>query len=215
MKHISAILIALSILTLSLEGFAQDTVKQKTKSDEIQTLFKKGKHANGGYGSLWGGYTQVDGKDGFCYGLSGAWLIGHTLGVGIAATGFLNDYVLGHNLGSQYQSLQGAYGGLFIEPIIFGKFPVHVSFPCTFGIGGVAQLDARYWDHYDYEYTYRDSDLFFVAEPGIDLELNMLKHLRLGIGARYRFTSSTQLTDYSKDALNGFSLNLGIKFGKF
>lgn len=194
---------------------AQEETQEPAKNDEIKTLFKKTNRSHGFYGSLMAGYTQIDGKNGFCYGFNVARMIGHSLGIGMAGSGFSNEYFLGHQTGAHYQSLQGGYGGFFIEPSIFPKFPVHVSFPVLLGIGGVVQMDAWYWDQFDYDYAYEDADLFFVAEPGLDIELNLLKHLRLGIGAKYRFTTHTILQGIQQDALNGYSVNMSLKFGKF
>lgn len=195
---------------------AQENEKvKKEKSDEIITIFKKGHHTNGAYGSLWAGYTQVDKHNGFSYGINGARLINHVIGIGFSITGFSNEYFLGHEAGSVFQSLQGAYAGLLVEPIVIGRSPVHVSFPCTFGIGGVAELEAHYWDYYDNTYYYKDSDLYFVAEPGVDVELNIVKHLRIAVGAKYRITSATHLTGFSTHALNGYSISVALKFGKF
>ncbi len=207
--------IAIFLFLASCTAIAQNNQQTDGKSDEIKTLFKKTKHSNGGYGTLMGGYTQIDGKGGFCYGFNGAWMIGHSVGLGIAGSGFSNEYFIGHQAGSHYKSLQGGYGGLFIEPVIFPKFPVHVSFPVILGVGAAVQMDAYYWDSFEYDYSYEDADLFFVAEPGVDIELNLVKHLRLGLGAKYRFTSSTILQGFDRDALNGYSVNLSLKFGKF
>ncbi len=202
------------ILVLSLPlclSAQQDSLGKK----EIKTLLKGGKGEKGGYATLWAGYSSINGHDGFSYGLNAAVLLGHSFGIGVAGSGFSNEYFFDHPSGANYQSLQGGYGGLLLEPVIFPRFPVHVSFPVVIGIGAVAQMDAYYWGSFDYEYYYRDADLFFVAEPGIDLEVNLVKHLRLAVGAKYRITSPTQLPSFANDALNGFSVNLAMKFGKF
>jgi hypothetical protein len=204
------------LMTFAASAIAQENQDgQKDNKDEIKTIFHHKKHSTGGYASLTAGYTQVNGKSGYCYGFNAACMIGHNVGIGIAGSGFSNDLFLDHNSGSNYQSLQGGYGGFFIEPVIFPKFPVHVSFPIILGMGGVAHMNAYYWDNFDYEYYYEESDVFFLAEPGLDIELNLVKHLRLGIGAKYRFTTATHLEGYSANALNGFSINMSLKFGKF
>lgn len=213
MKTSRIIAVLFLIVVVPFAGIAQQS--DSTRKDELKTLFKKTGKTYGGYFTLNAGYTQINGHDGFDYGFSAACLIGHSLGIGIAGSGFSNEYFLDHPSGSNYQSLQGGYGGFFIEPVIFPKFPVHVSFPVLLGVGGVAQMDAYYWGNFDYEYYYEDADFFFVAEPGMDIELNLVKHVRLGVGAKYRITTATHLESFAGNALNGFSANLSLKFGKF
>jgi hypothetical protein len=212
MKTVS-VLLALFIAAGSLKAFAQNDSTKKT--DEIKTIFHHKKGSNGGYASLWAGYTQIDNKDGFAYGVNAAWLIGHSVGFGIAGAGFSNDYYIGHNHGSNIRSVIGGYGGLLIEAVVFPRFPVHISFPVVLGAGGIASMNAYYWDDQDSEYYTEESDIFLVAEPGIDIELNLLKHLRLGLGAKYRFTSGVELERYSKSVLDGYTASLSLKFGKF
>jgi hypothetical protein len=207
------VIIALFIIGGYLPAFSQQDTTQST--DEIKIIFSQKKGSNGGYASIWTGYTQIDNKDAFAFGINAAYLIGHSVGIGIAGTGFTNDFYIGHEEGTNYKSLMGGYGGLFIEPIIFPKFPIHVSFPVVLGAGGIAAMNAYYWGDWDSEYYLEESEFFMVAEPGIDIELNMLKHLRLGLGAKYRFTSHLNLENYSKSLLDGLTVNFSVKFGKF
>jgi len=129
--------------------------------------------------------------------------------------------------------LAGGYGGLFFQPILFPKAPVHVSFPIILGAGGV-YLNPRenqkyHWDYdYDYNYSY-DSDFFLVFEPGVEVEFNMLRYLRMSVGASYKFTNDVNLVyEYEVDgqdakntvvvspsALDNFSVNIAIMFGWF
>jgi hypothetical protein len=207
------LLISLLIASGSQYSFSQNDSTQK--KDEIKTIFHRKKGSNGGYASLWVGYTQIDHKDGFAYGVNAAWLIGHSLGIGIAGAGFSNDYYLGHNSGSNVKSLMGGYGGFLIEPVIIPKYPVHVSFPVLLGAGYVASMNSYYWGDWENENYMEEGTIFMVVEPGIDIELNLLKHLRLGVGAKYRFTFGDGLDSYSKKVLDGYTLSLALKFGKF
>ena len=65
-------------------------------------------------------------------------------------------------------------------------------------------------------YSYHDDfQAFFVLEPGIDLEINLVKLVKLGLGASYRYTSDVPLPATSKDALHGFNASMSIKVGVF
>ena len=113
--------------------------------------------------------------------------------------------------------LVGGYGGLLVEPIIAPNFPIHVSFPILIGGGGLA-LNEYTWHDYDWEYDYYepfDWDSFFVFEPGVEIELNVVKFFRVGFGASYRITSNMHMAYVPKDMMNGFSAAVTLKFGKF
>jgi hypothetical protein len=189
--------------------------EEKQKSDEIKTIFKHTKGSNGGYANLWAGYTQIDNEDGFSCGLNVSGLIAHSLGIGLAIEGFSNDYYMGHETGSNFNSLMGVYGGLLIEPIVFPRFPVHFSFPVVLGLGGVVSVKSFHWKDWDSDSYLEDSDLYLIAEPGLDIELNLLKHMRLALGAKYRFTTGTWIDGYSRSVLKGYTFSLSLKFGKF
>ena len=210
-------------------GMAQKDDSKSTQ--EYRTLFNSDKITHGGYGAVLLNYSQIDGKDAFLAGMRGMWLINHSVGIGIGGYGFVNDLKFEqHSIGgnpSEYY-LAGGYGGLVIEPIIGAKHPVHISVPVLIGAGGVAYI-RDYWRTYhhnpdEYSYYTEDASAYFVLQPGVELEFNMVKFLRIGLGVYYRYTSNINLKawdenegaykDISPD-LKGFSFGLSLKFGKF
>lgn len=221
-------IILISILAIFfLAGNAQDD------KQEYKTLFQKsnGKASHGGYGALLFGYTQMNSKDVYMFGVKGGWVIDHNVTIGVIGYGFTDEFNYESNKVYK-KNISGGYGGLLIEPIIAPHYPVHVSFPIMIGAGGVS-----YYEHYDYDdcptwheddcgfdwddddccdnYRQIDSDAFFVVEPGVEVELNIVKFMRLGIGGSYRWTSNVALQDHKKDFLHGLSGNISLKFGKF
>jgi hypothetical protein len=225
-----AVFVLVAILTVTM-GMAQDD-KSRTEQ-EFKTIFNGNRNNNkiihGGYGGIMMNYTQIDNKDAFLAGLRGMWIINHGIGIGIGGYGFANELHFDHNSDNNDNdkndySLAGGYGGLVIEPIIGAKHPVHVSFPVLIGAGGVAAIRDYYWStnhpHDDYEYYAEDAEAFFVVEPGVEVELNMVKFFRIAIGGYYRFTSNVSLYPYYTSEvidpeLSGFSVGLTLKFGKF
>ncbi len=90
------------------------------------------------------------------------------------------------------------------------------------GGGGAAYVeDWNYeeWDKNDENYNHNhkvfDDDFFFVVEPGIRAEINLLPFMRLNAGVSYRFTSGFEMIKTPSDKMNSFNANVGIKFGKF
>ena len=73
---------------LANTAFTQDDVYYN--DDEMQTIFSQ-KRSNGAYGAFSLGYSQIDGKDAFVTGARGAFIINHSLAIGIGGYGFIND----------------------------------------------------------------------------------------------------------------------------
>ena len=216
------------LTAISLMGYTQDSDTQ----GDYKTLFGGDQITHGGYGGLSVNYSQIDGEDALLVGARGAWIINHGLAIGVAGYGFANDMKYYKTIDDVYDkyNLAGGYGGLLIEPIIGSKYPVHVSIPILIGAGGVGYIRHNWnnydpdheWDddwnndnYHDEHYHADDADAFFVLEPGIELELNMVKFVRLAIGGYYRYTSDLELADTDSDVLNGFSGGVTLKFGKF
>ncbi|HEX2617976.1 MAG TPA: hypothetical protein VHL57_10570, partial [Flavobacteriales bacterium] len=108
------------------------------------------------------------------------------------------------------------YGGLLIEPIIGHRNAVHVSLPIIIGAGGCGyetytpvpqDFDPLNWSD--------DAQAFFVIEPGIDLEVNLVRMVRIAVGASYRYTSDITLPNTPTDALRGFNASFTVKVGCF
>ena len=204
----------LSILAfLALTTFAQDNYQYKD-DDDIQTIFSK-KRSNGGYGAFSIGYSEIDNKDAIIMGARGAWVINHSFAIGLGGYGFVNDINYDNMFDSNLDyNLAGGYGGLFIEPIIGSRLPVHLSFPVLFGVGGIAYVEHH--NNWDYWWSTNDkSDVFWVLEPAVELEFNLTRHFRLAATASYRFTSNIDMQYTKPEILEGLTAGLVFKFGKF
>jgi len=194
------------------------------ESDGYQTLF--GNNVSyGGYGALTLGYTQLGNFDAFSPGIKGAWLIGHSIGIGIEGTGFISELTTGIIENEEYSFITGGYGGLMIEPILFGMKPIHVTLPLVIGAGAIVfESSENYSPTYPNNQYHTDYDQFFIIKPGIEVEMNVTRFFRLAVGASYRFTNEVNLTTningsdmvvLEKNDLNGLLVGLSFKFGKF
>jgi hypothetical protein len=205
MKKLSLmILLGLVVLLTS----AQDN----EDNDQISTIFSKSR-SNGGYGALSFGYSQIDGKDAFLMGARGSWIIDHSFAIGLGGVGFIND-VNYHSWNNSEinDNLAGGYGGLYLEPILAPKLPVHISVPVLFGIGGISRVQDN-WDSWIFDDS--QNDVFLVFEPAIELEFNVTRYFRLAGSVGYRFTSKVEMADVNSDILEGTNIGLVMKFGKF
>lgn len=228
-----------TIITLVLAFLFTAVLQAQENDEEMKLLFHKKdkpaneKIANGGYGGISIGWTQIDGKSTMLFGARAAWIANHFFALGFAGNGFYNGSFNNDTYNAEDYSLAGGYGGLLVEPIIFPMSPVHVSFPVIFGAGGVTAAPPGNWEDYDpnsnyYDNYYYDSDFFYVIQPGVEAEFNIVKFFRVAIGASYRFTDGINLqykyfdsnnieqtTVIDKNALNGFNANITFKFGWF
>ncbi len=205
--------IVLSLLLVGTFVQAQDDYR----NDEIQTIFSKNR-SNGAYGAFTMGYSEIGGRDAIVTGARAAFIFDHSLAIGLGGYGFVNNLEYHSSSNIPEYSLAGGYGGIFFEPIIAGKSPVHVSFPILIGMGGVSIFENYGWDYWEYnspQFEDFGTDVFFVIEPAVDVEFNLARFFRIALTASYRHTSDIDLMNTSKDALRGFNYGMTFKLGKF
>jgi len=210
----NTIVISAVLIFLCSSSFSQ-TYDSTKKSSEFKTLFGNEKH-NGAYGAFTIGYSEIDQKQAVLFGGRFEWIVGHSIGIGFGGNGFINENHFEPALNSDV-FLTGGYGGLYIEPILMPNYPVHLSFPILLGGGGISYVT----EEMDFDNNMiEDSEAFLIAEPGVELELNLTRNFRLAIGASYRFTTpfdvgmSESLTANS-ESLKGFTYMMTFKFGRF
>jgi hypothetical protein len=200
--------------------FAQDDQKTNSGEEQMKTLFSSGKKVKvGWFASFEPAYTEIDGYSAYLGGFSGGVIIDHQLSIGLAGRGWYTGHSYPNFQDTLSASLVGGYGGLLIEYTLFPKSLVHVTFPVLIGGGGAAYVED--WQQYKWENNYHhdmkvfSSDAYFVIEPGVRAELNIVKWMRLNAGVSYRILSGMKLKPEPSGKLNGFTATVGFKFGKF
>jgi len=232
----SYFLTILTILAMNDPLFSQDTVSKHIRNknqDEIQTLFShKDHHAKmvlGWYVSPTASVTEFGDKMAFMPGIEGGVILNHFFSIGLAATitANANNLYFKRVQDTMGANFIGGYAGVKMEFSVFPKFPVHFSFPILIGGGASAyihQYDYDYANGYDFGHKnyYKDCEVldwntFFVLEPGIRAEINIVKFLRFWVGATYRWVPDYHFHQikYESDFMNNFNLGAGLKFGKF
>jgi hypothetical protein len=213
------VLLASFVLAISLN--AQSDAQKP--SEEIQTIFgKSGQPKVGWFIGLDQGYTKFDEKDVWQGGLNFGMIIDHQLSLGLAGYGWCNHDRLHFADLTETEGayLEGGYGGVLLEYTLFPTSPVHITFPVLIGGGGVTYISDQglpEWDEdeWDTDYDVLDYDVFFVIEPGVRAEINLLKFMKLNAGVSYRYADGVQLINTSGDIFNNFNATVGLKFGKF
>jgi len=223
-------ILALVITAMLLAGPVSAQQNNDGNDETFQTVFGNEPGAVGGYISLGLGNTIIDDNNAFTGQFRLAARLGHSLSIGFAGTGF-SDRLYGLNydrpgLTTEGYSIEGGYGGILIEPVFAPRFPVHLSFPVLIGAGGIALTEDRNnddwddwndWDDWDYDSDNNvlESDAFLVIEPGVELEFNLARYLRMGAGVSYRFTNGITLDGRKDYLMNGLSGTVNLKFGIF
>jgi len=216
--------ILLSVVCL----FAISMAYAQEDDNEMKTIFGSPKNvSHGGFGAVSVGYSNIMNRDALLMGARGAWVVNHNFALGVGGYGFMTDPKNDVRLNNEQYEIGGGYGGFIIEPIVGAKKPIHLSFPLLIGAGGIVY--DKNWRDKDYEEnvdTYEDSDAFFVIEPGVEVELNMLKFMRVALSVSYRYTTDINL-NYKESTtptptaigpesmLRGFNYGMIFKFGKF
>lgn len=118
--------------------------------------------------------------------------------------------------------LRSAFGGGKLEYTLRPDAALHFSFPLVVGMGE-ASADSMWYHRGGMHGVFDDRPIhtgregsYLVIQPGIQLEANLIRYIKLFAGANYRFTSSVgHASTLPSDALQGFSLSAGLKVGFF
>lgn len=182
--------------------------------ESSQTLFGS-RTRHGGYGAPETKLTTMTGDAAFLAGAQGGWIIDGQVVLGVAGYALLSthtpDPLLRRPTGDS--QLELGYGGARIGYVLRPQKIVHVGFGVLLGGGGlaVATKNPARASGYDTH----DAAGFIAIEPQVELELNLTPHVRLALGASYRYLGDTVLPGLRDSDLSGPSAALALKIGVF
>lgn len=212
MKRLSAIL-ALSLFMFTSLASAQ----------EQETLFSSPVE-HGGFGGVVSKLTPIRGEMAYMVGGYGGWLIDHRLMLGLGGYGLVTNVRATTQAEQAYSPfgeplyVEFGYGGLMFEYILAPHKLVHVNAQVLIGAGGVNYREDWYDNMLDDNHArrYGRTEALFVAEPAVNVELNLTEWMRLSAGASYRFVNGVDgLIGLENKDLSGASGQLALKFGAF
>lgn len=201
-------LVTFTMIFLSTLAFAQEEASKDKR--EMKTLLGKD-ISHGGYLGFHMRMTEVNDQPALMLGGQAAWVIDHTVSIGVFGTGVASEVTYEDPFGNHY-GMEMGYGGLLFEVAFLPAQAVHVGFPVALGVGGVGYFESR---RFDENYIWKRGDGFFMAEPGVNIELSMTKHVRIYFGGSYRFVSGMALETKLHNELEGKAFVAGLKFGIF
>ena len=111
--------------------------------------------------------------------------------------------------------LRYGYVGILVEPFLWARSPIHVKFPVLVGLGTVAYSypsSSTNSNTTDKSRIRTDGQGYMVIEPGMELEVSIIRSLRIGVGGSYIHTSDLDLPSTSPDALRNFAARLSLTY---
>lgn len=161
-------------------------------------------------------YGEIDDEDTYMGGFKVAYVANQQFEVGFAAKFLYSEQNIFNSQDGINEDLIGGYAGLHLEPILFSKSAVNLSFPLLIGAGAVGYAD-RNLIRNDEDIDLNDDEVavLFVLEPGVSALFNINRYLQLEAGIKYRLSNKIDLFDSPVERINGFSAGIGLKVGVF
>ena len=197
-------------LLMGLLSFSQED------NDQYITFNDRKNVVHGVYLGLSTYFGEIEGEDTYIGGLKVAYVANRQFEVGFMANILYSEQNIFNPRTNSNDDIVAIYGGLHLEPILFGKKRVSLSFPLLIGGGGVGYVDHQAVindENVDLEDD--DIDAIFVLEPGMNVLFNISRYVQLEAGVRYRFSNKIELAQSPIDRINGFSAGIGVKLGVF
>ena len=221
MKRQLKTIVLISAILLTTSAFAQEG---ETTENEIQTVFKGNTRSLGGYGALTNKFTTIRGRTANLVGGYGGLYFNHGLFLGVGAAALTNTISVPLEFSKDpTRDMNYEYGqvGLVTEYVLGSNKAFHLAFNLFSGAGFTVQNDRYDWrDHDDDDFDFddhesRDTNWFFVAEPGVQLEINVFKWMRFSPGVSYRAAFGSDGLGMKDSDISNISYNATLKFGRF
>jgi len=197
------------------------SIASMAQEKQMNTLFDGKLKNSGGYGALTNKFTRIRGDFANITGFYGGWFVNHRLMIGLGAEATTNNL----KVPDQFSAFQGedmtwGYGqfGLKTEYVVASHQSVHLVVQAFAGAGFTLQYQRHDWHNYPNYPGYDrvgDENWFVVAEPGVQVEMNLLKWMRFSPGVSYRATFGSDGAGLGDKNLSGVSYSATLKFGKF
>ena len=201
----------LLLVSVMLQIQAQDTTQTLIKLIKPQTI--------GLYIAPEYSYGQVRSSMTNLGGVSAMFILNKKFAVGVTSQMVSNRNFIPTTINPNY--LRASWTGGKIEYTLNPDKLFHISFPLTVGAGRASadSLGYRWGRHGNDWYGYRTAytNRFIVVQPGINVEMNLLRFAKLYVGANYRlsFLTSNQTALLPANSLQGYSIHAGLRLGLF
>lgn len=206
------------IFLLLILSFVTEVNSQEPEEDTEDYLeFNDRRNVvHGVYLGLDFGYGEINGKNTYVVGGKIAYVANQRFEVGLAGKFLYSEQNVFNPESAVNEDLIGGYGGLHLEPILFNKSRVNLSFPLFIGIGGVGYVDKNaIRREEDIDLDEEQSSVLFILEPGVSALFNISRFLQLEAGVKYRLSNKIEIFESPVYRINGFTAGIGAKVGIF
>jgi hypothetical protein len=187
-------------------------------AQEIKTIFNEGQKPTG-YGALVNKFTMIRGQYANLVGGYGGLYLNHRFLLGFGGMATTNNlpvpiqFSADPSLSLSYEFCQF---GLVTEYVLASDKAFHVAFNMFAGPGLTVQYQRYgYRDFNNTRQGVRDENWFMVAEPGVQLEVNLFKWMRFSPGVSYRAAFGSNAAGMTDADLSNINYNATLKFGRF
>ena len=223
---VSMLLCSMAVLAQNKEVKSESrnfTPRKITATDTYSTHYPKqktllsGNIYSSGYGVLSTQYSKFNHEDAVFLGAYGGWMINHKLMLGAGGYGLVTRH---HGFGvnpvtNKQNLLRMGYGGLMVEYTFAGNKLFHLAANTLIGAGGITNGYVTNAHQNNADWHSVKSSAFFVAQPGVNVEVNVTKWFRIAAGGSYRFIAANSLDGISNRDMSAPTANLSFKFGEF
>jgi hypothetical protein len=190
-------------------------------SQEIQTLFK-GTRPSGGYAAISNKFTTINNEYANLAEIYGGWFVKRRLLLGIGLAASTNNIKVPVEYSTApWTKMTWQYGqfGFMTEYVFASNKVIHANITLFSGAGFTTQYEREriyHWDdHGFFDDIEHDVNFFYVMEPGVQVEVNVFRWLRLSPGVSYRRTFGSDGIGLTDRSLSDWSYNITLKVGKF
>lgn len=164
---------------------------------------------SGGFGGPVVKFTQINDEFAVLVGGRGGWIMNHTFILGGGGYGLVNEIDTKYTYEGELLQLMMGYGGLEMEYVNSSNSLVHFSVYLLLGAGGLSYRE------FDDRHSPEITDEFWIAEPAVNVNLNISSFFRISAGVGYRLITDVDLGDLTNSDIAGLSGILTFRFGKF
>lgn len=168
---------------------------------------------SGGYGGPSLKFTSSTGEFGLLVGGQGAWVINKTFAIGGGGWGLATRHIVTNQVSDEYQ-LEFGYGGVLLEYLHEPDRLIHYYFDLLIGAGGISFQRMGGFGPGDGI----ENDALFILEPGASICINIMRYIRIGFGASFRWLTGLNdetriMYGIARSDLTGLSANMILRFG--
>lgn len=178
--------------------------------EDFQTIFDRDVSFSG-YGGPFMSFTQINGEFAHMMGGGGGLIVSKSFtfggfGIGSTTNHFI-DYANPHSsIVYPDMDIEIGYGGLYVGYVFAANKPIHPAIYLQSGWGEVSLYDGD---------SRTISDNIFSLNPSLQLEMNMTKFFRIGLGVNYQYVRGVSLNGLSNEDFSSPGAFLSFKFGWF